>query len=183
MRIPHRLSSNRGAVALLTMILTIFVLVPCMFAIRNLSILTTAHSRMTESAQIAAYAGASVGRAGPEGSVVIDQAGAGAQAQAVIDGTLQGFVFSGRSGLREFSVEAINISANPEQARTLDPNCQTASLPDGQRYCWRDGFGGPHWTSGVVVRIKQDVTLAPLASAVTLTSTGYADYTFQVQPR
>lgn len=183
MTIRRRLSSRRGAVALLTAILTVFVLVPCMFAIRNLSILTTAHSRMTEAAQIAAYAGASVGRAGPEGSVLIDQAGASAQAQAVIDGTLQGFIFSGRGGLQAFNVEAININANPEQARTLDPNCQTAALPTGQRYCWRDGFGGPHWTSGVVVRLAQDVTLAPLASAVSLTSTGYADYTFQVQPR
>lgn len=167
--------ARRGAMALWGLWMVGYLFVPALFVMQNISSLTIHHSRMTEAAQLAAYAAASAGRAQPDGWVQIDGPRAQALAASVVDDNLDGLSFERRAGLAVYEVRIQEVPYNPFDARR---NAGGSCTPP---YCWTDGFGDPHYTSGVMVVLEQDVPLSPVGS-LRLRSTGFADYTFQTSP-
>ncbi|WP_217924663.1 hypothetical protein [Miltoncostaea oceani] len=198
-RLPRRRHGRRrGAVLLLTLIFFGFLGLGSLFGLHLIAVSTAAHSRLTETAQAAAYAAASAivdpsaGGAGA-GVILIDEAGAQARARAVIDANLQGKFGLTPQALDSIQIEVNNVAFNPIEARALiDPNTCEA-LPGigiGGRLAWRDDFGDCHLTSGVTVSLTitlraclfsgyAERTCPPLV----LRGRGFADYAFRSDER
>lgn len=200
MRRLRALRGRRGTQLLLAFFFVILVGITAVFGLHALAISTAAHSRVSETAQAAAYAAASSARPGQAaGTVEIPQAEAQKLAQAVINQNLNGS-FDIRPSDVTVEVKTFNLSYGIDQNRNLTgANCEaTSGVAAGAQVAWRDGFGECHFASGVSVTVtakirpclwvRTDKSADSLRSEkacpeVTLVGVGFADYTYQSSNR
>lgn len=190
-RLMRRLRRRRGTILVLTLFFFGCVGMASLFGLHMIAVSTSAHSRLTETAQASAYAAASAvsGRGRDSGGVIsIDPAEANARAQQVIRENL-----TGQFGLRpenvSVNIQVHNVTLDTESAlQVIDPNtCQPLG---GMGYAnigtWQDAFGDCHLTSGV--RVELAITIRPClfsgfaektCPAVTIRGDGYADYAYR----
>lgn len=182
------LRSRRGVQILMAFGFIALVGLTAIFGLHTMAISTSAHARLTETAQAAAYAAASSGQAGAGGGVVvIPPAQAQELAAAVVDQNLNG-AFDLRASDVTLEVEVHNLSFDVEENRALsNPDCSTrAGAAAGLKTAWADALGECHYTSGVSVRVTAVIRPCLFESwgrrvcpDVSLTGTGFADYTYQ----
>lgn len=184
---------RRGTILVLTLFFFGCLGMASLFGLHMIAVSTAAHSRLTETAQASAYAAASAvsvgGRGGDTGGVIIiDPTGANERAAQVIEDNL-----TGQYGLRPenvaVNVQVHNVSIASEAARlvvnptTCEPYADQGHTNIGT---WKDHFGECHVTSGV--RVELAITIRPCLFSgfaektcppLTITGTGYADYTYR----
>lgn len=197
-RARGRARHRRGVILVMTLIFFGSLGMGCLFGLHMIAVSTSAHSRLTETAQAAAYAAASAVRdpsagSGAAGVVTIDPAEAQARAAAVIAANLDGKFGLSPAALDSVQVEVNNVAFSPLEARALvDPTtCNgLAGVGVGGRLAWRDAFGDCHLTSGTEVVLR--VTIRPCIFSgfaerscppIVITGRGYADYAFRSDQR
>lgn len=189
--------ARRGIQMLWALLFVTLIGLPAIFGLHAIATATSAHSRVSETAQAAAYAAASVARPGPgAGTIVIPDEEAKRIAAAVVAQNL-----NGNFGIRhqdvQVEVQIHNLTFGIDQNRSLvDPTSTGCAaqpgVADNVRVAWRDDFGECHFASGVSVRITAPTRpclwsgsdgegLAAIKTCpdVRLVGVGFADYTYQ----
>lgn len=195
--IARRLRQRRGVQFLNALLFIGTVGLATIFGLHTVAISTSAHSRVTETAQAAAYAAASAAQPGQgAGVITIPDLEARALAAAVKEANMNGD-FGLRAADVQVEVTPHNLAFDVAQNRALtDVNPVTkecsasAAVPPNTEVFWTDSLGECHFATGVTVTVTTRIRpcllegfVKKLCPEVTIKGVGYADYTYQSSNR